>query len=65
LCPATSSAACGALKRLARCRAAGALTITPDQQVLVSGGGSCFRRYAFDFSLGIWALGTGKLNSGV
>lgn len=38
----------------------GALTVTPDQRVLVSGGGSCFRRYGFDFSLGIWALETGE-----
>lgn len=38
----------------------GALAVTPDQRVLVSGGASCFQRYGFDFGLGIWALETGK-----
>lgn len=43
----------------------GALTVTPDQRLLVSGGGSCFRRYGFDFTVAIWALETGKLVTGI
>jgi WD40 repeat protein len=39
----------------------GALAVTPDQQILVSGGAFLFGRVGFDFSLKIQALKTGEL----
>jgi WD40 repeat protein len=38
-----------------------AVAVTPDQRMLVSGGGSCFARYDYDFTVKLWDFRTGDL----
>lgn len=38
-----------------------AIAITPDQRLVISGGGNCFRRYGPDFTIKLWDARTGEL----